>query len=72
MAAQRILSKCYYRDCLSLAGKYKLAFSCVSAANGWKMSQTIGQVAELADATDSIGSPQRQLWGNKSLKLGES
>lgn len=72
LAAQQILSRCYYTDCLSLNKKQNLAINCVLALNGWKRSKTVGRVAERQTLRTQDGSPQRQLWGNKSLKFGEN
>jgi len=41
MAAQKILSKCYYQDALSLRRKHILAQECVAATDGWKKSVTV-------------------------------
>lgn len=41
MAAREIAGKCYYRDCLGLDRKIKLAQECCSSYIGWQQSKTV-------------------------------
>jgi hypothetical protein len=41
LAAQRILSECYYDGCLALARKSALAASCIASVPGWSKSNTV-------------------------------
>ncbi|MFH1829747.1 MAG: hypothetical protein ABH871_03090 [Pseudomonadota bacterium] len=57
LAAQVLLSRCYYDDkALCLKRKAVMAKRCCAAERGWSTSKTImkARVAELADARDSI------------------
>ena len=54
IAGQALLSNCYYKDCLVLPRKRDLARRFVADASRWSKSGTIGQVAKLANAADSI------------------
>lgn len=41
MAAREISKKCYYRDCLGLDRKIKLAQECYLSYMGWQQSKTV-------------------------------
>jgi intein/homing endonuclease len=41
MAARKIAEKCYYKNCLGLYRKIKLAQECFSSYIGWKQSRTV-------------------------------
>ena len=41
MAAREIVKKCYYKDCLGLARKIKLAKECLNSYRGWDRSTTV-------------------------------
>jgi hypothetical protein len=41
MAAREIAKKCYYKDCLGLDRKRKLAQECSSSYIGWQQSKTV-------------------------------
>ena len=41
MAAKEILGRCYYKNCLGLESKIKLAQDCCGAHTGWTQSKTV-------------------------------
>ena len=63
MAAQWIIKRCYYEDCLGLDRKIRLAQECRDSYIGWKQSKTVlrqnqfAGMLELEDNTDlkSVG-----------------
>lgn len=41
MAAREIVRRCYYKDCLGLERKIKLANECLDSYKGWSQSKTV-------------------------------
>jgi intein/homing endonuclease len=44
MAARRIVSNCYYKNCLGLTRKIKLAQECIRSYAGWSKSNTVSSI----------------------------